>query len=361
VNSQDLQSRIARQLVEWLREAGLRVRLRYARAPDRGLALDVELGRGRRVPVVLEMCANPRLAPMLNAAARARILAKTAGGVPAVALPSVGPGLREALRSQGVGYVSLDGQVFLAGEGLLIDRRVPIAGREGVRTQGVGPFADKSSLLLRHLLGRESVRVGIRAVAQQLGVSAGLVSRLVAHLRQESFIVEEGGNARITDRAGLLDDWADYYRRRARRQRELRFYLHARSVDAVLQRLSRARGRSDSPLWGLSFQAGASLVERHAFFSEVHLLVGGDVWEDAVGELRNRLGLEPALRDANVVLVEPHYRRSWHYGLREIRGLPVVSDVQLFLDLSVYPRRGPEQAARIKERILSLGAGRGTL
>jgi hypothetical protein len=38
--------------------------------------------------------------------------------------------------------------------------------------------------------------------------------------------------------------------------------------------------------------------------------------------------------------------------LREVSKLPVVSDIQLFLDLSVYPRRGAEQATRIREHIV---------
>ncbi len=66
-----------------------------------------------------------------------------------------------------------------------------------------------------------------------------------------------------------------------------------------------------------------------------------------------RLGLEPARHEANVVLVQPYYQHSWHYGLRQIDSLPVVGDLQLFLDLSVYPRRGAEQASRIRESLLA--------
>ena len=353
VNSQELESRIVDQLEGSLRDAGLRFRLRHPRQPGPDLVLHLEAGGRRRVPVVLEVCANPRLAPVLHAAAKALSYSKVLGAIPAVALPSIGPGLREALKSQSVGYVSLDGQAYLAGEGILIDRRVPSLKPPLERLQSSSLFADKSSLLLRYLLSRASAPVRIRDLAEQLGISAGLVSRIVAHLRKDGYVVLENDLARISDRAALLDDWLEFYRRRAKRQREMRFYMHARDAASVLERLSRVEGRPDLPRWGLSVHAGASLVESYAFFSEVHVLVSGRVWEDAAEALRGHFGLELASREANVVLVRPYYDRSWHHGLRMIDGLPVVSDVQLFLDLSVYPRRGPEQAARIRERILS--------
>ena len=106
------------------------------------------------------------------------------------------------------------------------------------------------------------------------------------------------------------------------------------------------------PRWALSFQAGASLISPFAFFSEVHVLVGSADWDQAVEKIERKLVAEPAQSEANLVLVEPYYRESWDYGLREVSGLPVVSDIQLYLDLSAYPRRGAEQAARIREHIV---------
>jgi hypothetical protein len=95
------------------------------------------------------------------------------------------------------------------------------------------------------------------------------------------------------------------------------------------------------------------LVRPFAFFSEVHLLVSPRRWEHNVGQLAESLELEPAKEEANLIMVEPYYRYSWDYGVRQLRGIPVVSDLQLYLDLSVYPRRGAEQAEVIRDRLLS--------
>ena len=48
----------------------------------------------------------------------------------------------------------------------------------------------------------------------------------------------------------------------------------------------------------------------------------------------------------------PYYRVSAFFDRQEASGLPVVSDLQLYLDLYDYPLRGREQAEQILERRL---------
>jgi len=344
---------IAEQLQHMASDAGLDYRLRHAPAPGPDLVVEVQGHGDEWVPIAIEVCANPRRAPVREAAERAKSVAKRLDAIPAVGLPRVGPGLKRLLRELGVGYVSLDGQIYLKGPGLLIDREVPGSRHKLPWGQSSNLFADKSSLLLRYLFNRPSVSLGVVELSDELGISPGLVSRLASRLRSDGYLVEENGLTRLSDREALLDDWQDFYRRRARRQKEQRSYLHARDSAAVMQQLAVVAGEQNLPLWGLSFQAGASLVAPYAFFSEVHVLLDPMSWDRAVPTFCGRLGLEPVRREANVVLVQPYYKHSWHYGLREIDGLPVVSDLQLFLDLSVYPRRGAEQASRIREGLLA--------
>ena len=317
-----------------------------------GILIELPIDGMRPARFVVELCADPRLARVQHAAHQAHRYAQQAGAFPAVAVPRLGPKLRQYLRDVGVGYLSLDGQVYLRGGGILIDRKLEEAGH--LQTpQRPNLFADKSSLLLRHLLSHRAVPLGIRDVAGTLGISPGLASRVVSTLKDEGYLIERDGLSHAAGRDALLAEWEALYRQRARRQHERRLYLHARDVSAVLSRLA-DHHHAKLPRWGLSFHAGASLVAPYAFFSEVHVVLGGPSWDDAAGAFARLFGLEPATQDANMVLVRPYYRESWDYGLREIEGLPVVSDVQLFLDLSVYPRRGAEQAGRIRERILAL-------
>lgn len=352
MNLPELQSDILSRL-EHLAEAGFGYRLSHALNPRLDMLVEIQPDGADWIPIAIEICRNPRRGPVRDIAEQALSAAKPLGAVPVVGLPRIGPGLRKLLRDLGVGYISADGQIYIRGPGILIDRELPGSEHKFHWDQRSNPFADKSSLLLRYLLGEPAVSSGIVELSAKLGISAGLVSRLVSRLRSDDYVVVRDGLMKLADREELLDDWEDYYRRRARRQREKRFYLHARDSAAVMQQLAAAAGDPVLPRWGLSFQAGASLVAPYAFFSEVHVLLDPISWDNAVSAFAHRFELEQAQREANLVLVKPYYKQSWHYGLREIDGLPVVSNLQLYLDLSVYPRRGAEQASRIRESLLA--------
>lgn len=332
-------------------ELGLGVKIKRPR--DQAVDLVVELAGGgfSRFAVAVELCANPRRASVFHSAERVAECANKMGWIPAVGLPHVGERVAEALREKGVGFISLDGSMSIRAPNVLIERHVK--SRSSRWPQHVSLFSDKSSLILRYLFDRPSVQVQVRDLSRDLDVSPGLVSRVLDRLRKEGFLVVDGESERLVERDFLLDEWKDLYRRRAKRQQERRYYMHVRQVDDVLSRLASHSGRASEPRWALSFQAGASLVRPFAFFSEVHLLVSPRGWEQNVDKLANSFELEPAKHEANVILVEPYYRHSWDYGLRSLRGIPVVSELQLYLDLSVYPRRGAEQAEIMRGRLLS--------
>jgi hypothetical protein len=358
VNKRALVPKIERALAALGKELSVVVRRRPPKAATHASDLIVELKHQRGPPVrlVIEVSANPRAAPIQKAAAQAWEAANRLGGIPVVASARLGSGVRQWLRQEGIGYLDLHGHVLVRGAGIIIDRDhgPPSAPAGPEPTAGSGsPFADRSSLVVRHLLSGAPVQAGVRGLAAELGISPALVSRVLNRLRQDGYLESEPADViELTSVEPLLDEWSEYYRRRARRQREKRFYLHARDTSAVLELLPKKLPARAAPQWALSFQAGASLIAPFAFFSEVHLLIGGPDWDQAAERVEHNLGAEPAEKEANMVLVEPYYRESWDHGLREVSKLPVVSDIQLFLDLSVYPRRGAEQATRIREHIV---------
>jgi hypothetical protein len=358
MNARQLASRLPALLTDLSTGSGMQFRVRDGAQPGADLVVRMDAGNERRALAVVVFCANARTAQVMHAAERAQRAARQAKAIPAVALPAASERLRRMLRQHGVGYLGLDGHVFLSGAGIHIDREVGTRHRVVPKSASASLFADKSSAVVRRLLEDGTLCGGVRRLAAELGVSAGLASRLLARLKDEGFVAEADGGLRLADAAGLLDEWRADYQRRARRQVERRMYLHAPDVATVMRRLASAAGRADLPPWGLSYHAGASLVAAYAFFSEVHVLLGGDVWEQSAERFSRELGLVPATAEANVILIEPYYTHSWSHGLRRIDGLPVVSDVQLFLDLSVYPRRGAEQAERVRGHILAALQGR---
>jgi hypothetical protein len=102
----------------------------------------------------------------------------------------------------------------------------------------------------------------------------------------------------------------------------------------------------------LGFQAGAYLVSPYSTFNQVHLLVDGPSFDMIRPDIERQLELEPRKEGANLILVRPYYKYSALFGARKIDSWWVVSDVQLYLDLSRYPLRGQEQAEHLLEKVI---------
>lgn len=100
--------------------------------------------------------------------------------------------------------------------------------------------------------------------------------------------------------------------------------------------------------WALTLHAGASLVAPHAAWDKIHVFV--DVPDArALADVARRAGWP--LGDGNLVLMRPWYAQSVWFGVRQRAGLPIVSDLQLIVDLWHYPVRGYEQAEHLLEHL----------
>ena len=65
---------------------------------------------------------------------------------------------------------------------------------------------------------------------------------------------------------------------------------------------------------------------------------------------KNKLKLTETDQGSNLVFMLPYYKYSVFYDCQEIESVPVVSDIQLYLDLYKYPVRGREQAEYLFEK-----------
>jgi hypothetical protein len=92
------------------------------------------------------------------------------------------------------------------------------------------------------------------------------------------------------------------------------------------------------------------LVAPYAEFDVVDVYVH-DI--DAGVRVASELGAREVERGSNLRISVPYYRISAFFDRQEAAGLPVVSDLQLYLDLYDYPLRGREQAEQILERRLA--------
>jgi hypothetical protein len=79
----------------------------------------------------------------------------------------------------------------------------------------------------------------------------------------------------------------------------------------------------------------------------------------AISDALKDLYAEETAGEGGLAVLEPYYGGGAFFGAEVANGNPVVSDIQLFLDLAHFPVRGPEAAEMLVRRrvapALSLG------
>lgn len=333
VKQSGVSAQLEQAALELIRTAlGSRAFVRRA-ANGAGFDLEIELRGGHRIPV--------QLVPW----ARAGEGVSRAPGTVWI-LSRAAKRLHDDLRRREESFVDLDGTVHLAFPNLLVDReRLPPPARKPTLRRSFDPFADRSSLVVRGLLESQGDRVwGVRELAEAAGVGPATVSRVIGELRRFQVVevsrVGRDSRIRLTDPHALFALWTSAYDW----MKNQRIAVHAPMGDPIrfLRRSQKAFGRHR---WALTLQAGASLVAPHATWERVHVYVDVGTAEQLT-ELAQQEGWTAA-EDGKLVLMKPYYRDSVWHGMQVADGLPVVSNLQLALDLWNYPLRGREQAEHL--------------
>jgi DNA-binding Lrp family transcriptional regulator len=295
--------------------------------------------------IIVEVVAANSLPLFRNKINKLKSPAAEESTVPVLAAPYLSPERQALCRDSGIFFVDLSGNIYIAYQSFYIER-VGFPNIYPEKRQRRGPFSDKASLILRELLKNRTRQWGIRELAQKLALDPGYVSRMAKSLEESGYVARSNRKLNIRSPKEILEDWVRVY---DFKKNELNpFFIQASSVESILQHLRKIKISSKIKS-ALSVQAGASLVAPHAVYKEVHLYVEN---RQGIKHFIRELDLSSAPQGANLVLMLPYYKHSVFYDFREINGLRVVSDIQLYLDLHSYPVRGREQAAYLFEKRL---------
>jgi hypothetical protein len=245
-----------------------------------------------------------------------------------------------------VGYFDLAGNCRLAFDQVYIRRERfpnPSVKKRDLRSL----YSPKAERVLRVLLtaGKQSWRM--QDLADEAQVSLGQVANVKKLLSDREWIESEeaGFRLRSLDAAvvPMITEWAKTYRIERSTTGE---YYSLQPIPVMESELVEA-GRQVSAQVAFSGFSGAVRFAPAVRYQRVTAYVLG-----SVPALADRMGLKPVSSGANVSLLEP-YDEGVLYGIREVEGAPVVSPVQLYLDLAQIKGRGEEAASAVLEEVIT--------
>ena len=206
-------------------------------------------------------------------------------------------------------------------------------------------FSPIASRIARVLLVNPKHEWSILGLSKEAKTGYGHTYRVVKTLLRMGLCRQTETNRVVVANPGeLLTRWAGYYDFALLNKVNAYYSLEA-DLDGFTKRLSAV----DEPhlRYALTLQAGVSLVTPYVRPVNIHLYVDPEklsAWQELLGLQLTELG-------GNVFLVEP-YDEGVFYKVQRVRGINVVSSVQLYIDLYNYPARGREAAEHLRKEVI---------
>jgi hypothetical protein len=265
------------------------------------------------------------------------VLARLQGadGLPLIAAPFLSPTVRDALAERGISYADATGNHRIVADrpGLFVER------------QGASKEPWPTDDTLRSLRGRAAGRAvralvdlrppyGVRDVATRATVPLGSLSRTLDLLDREGLVTRgPRGDVVDLDWEGAVRRWAqDYEFARSNRTGS---YLHPKGPNAITRFLTRPKRpyAVSGPRAARHLLTGSPAGPMALYVEDMDLAV-------------ERLGLEPATANADIVLVEGYDAVVFERTIVRDR-IHLASPVQLAADLLTAPNGDTDLAAEL--------------
>jgi hypothetical protein len=294
-------------------------------------------------------------------------------------------------KQAGVGYLDLQGNVYIEYKEILIDRvqerKLPDKFKRNKR-RVKQPFTETSFHVLIYLLINRERYVTQKELSSNLKVSKGYINRILKTFEDgivfygETLLLEDVDKPntiltntsnvhiigeittkrnnfqqiqltsskrpikyfRLTNSSKIIEILSKEYN--FNNNRFLGFYSFEKDPVSLIKKIAEEGKRMSLP-YALTQHAGASLVAPYVRFNDVNLYVK----EQDIQNWVKALNLKETELGGNVNLIIPKYK--WFFDeIQTINGINILKDELLYLDLINYPKRGKEQAEFLKEQRL---------
>jgi hypothetical protein len=249
--------------------------------------------------------------------------------------PYISPASSQMCKDAGIGYIDFAGNCFLNFENVFIR----IEGKPNPFPQSREPrtlFSPKASRVIRVLLNEPFTAWKVDELSKKAQVSLGLVADVKKILLDREWIAERVIGFALIKPKELLQEWASQY---SYRKNHI-LNLYTMKDEPVIEKEMSEYCSANNIRFALTMFSGASRVAPYARYRGVYAYVEDEPKEMA---LQKALNLKEVTTGPNVTFLRP-YDEGIFYGSKDYNGFPVVSPIQLYLDLASHKGRGEEAA-----------------
>ncbi len=275
----------------------------------------------------------------------------------AVLAASLSPQAQAYSIANGIDFLDLAGNISIQVPAKFtlqrLGRRSLERNKTGESSRNMNVFSGRSSRVLRVLLEKpkpwslteifkelsvEAKRVQ-RIVRQPMEfvVSQGLISKVLSSLEEQLWIRRQGSAVVVPEPRRLLAEWAEKYKERYRWRLRSSFEL-ANPFGGGVSQISAGLQQQIKGAYAFTGAAAASLVAPFVELDRVDIFLGSPKAGARLREFADRESTGPKLR-----LISPYDAGVFLYCRRE-GDVPIVSDVQAYLDLYARGGRDLKQA-----------------
>ena len=310
-------------------------------APGADILIEVRKGK-KRSRIIVEVKSHAQLRDARLAIEQLKHYRRQQPGSYAVFCSQyVTPSIKELCQESGLGFFDFAGNCRLVFDDLFIERETPTGPLEKKQLRSL--FAPMAARALRRLFNEPHRVWKVMTLAEEASVSPATVSLLKDKLIGDEYVREQDDGFVLQRPARLLQAWASQYR-----FKHTKFVYYSREPQEELER------RFSDYCWENNFDYAFTLfsgARRIAPFTrgvtQSHAYLGDGLTALKFAEVAQ---LKP-VDSGNFTLILPD-DLDLLFGRQQVDGVTVVSDIQLYLDLTSHPTRGEENAEYLLEQRL---------
>ncbi|MEA2021043.1 MAG: type IV toxin-antitoxin system AbiEi family antitoxin [Candidatus Caldatribacteriota bacterium] len=207
-------------------------------------------------------------------------------------------------------------------------------------------FSPKSTRALRIFLCNPKKEWFVKDIAKEAKISLGQASNIKQRLLEYEFVETTGIGKnlkiRLNKAESLLKEWSKNY---TYQRNKIRNFYSMDKVE-VLEKKIVNYFKDNQVTYAFTLTSGASRVAPFLRYNRIFTYVSNNI--DLIAK---DLNFKEVSTGPNISFLDP-YDEGILYYLQEINGVKVVSDIQLYLDLKRYLKRGEEAAEFLLEKRL---------